>query len=262
MDYYKVLGVSRSASPDEIKKAYRQLALKYHPDRNPDNDSAEEKLKEINEAYSVLSDPAKRNSYDRFGMRDRSQSSGAPPPDMAEFLRRAGFGFGNQGGARRGSDVRLNYEIPLSSAILGGTDEIEFKITDNCPECKGQGASEFDVCGGCGGMGMSSTQQGNVFNMHTCRECGGVGKFPLDSCNECKGRKVISASRRLKVNIPPGIKHGQRLALRGQGQLGVGGGPPGDVYLMINVKYPQNLTDEQKDFFRRLDGEEKDNTGT
>lgn len=258
MGYYETLGVSKTASPEEIKKSYRKLALKHHPDRNGGDKAAEDKLKEINEAYSVLSDPQKRQSYDRFGVRDRGATSGPPPADIADMFRRAGFGFGgfNQpDGARRGADVRLVVPVKLSEAILGATRQLDLTLNEACGDCQGKGATEFDVCTQCNGMGAQTFQRDNMFTTTTCRGCGGVGRFALNSCGKCEGKRSVAVNRTLKVRIPPGIRHGQQLALRGQGPAGVNGGGRGDVFVVADITYPHNLTDEQKDFLRSLDDE-------
>ena len=255
MDYYEVLGVSKQATQDEIKKAYRKLALEYHPDRNPDSSDAEAKFKEINEAHAVLSDPQKRQSFDRFGIRERGAGS-APPPDMADFLRRSGFGNFTQGPSpRRGASIKLGVSVTLSEAILGTKRVLDLSFVDACPECDAAGATEFDSCGDCAGSGFQFSQQGNAQMVSTCRGCGGVGKFSLNVCSTCKGKRTVPATKSLSVSIPAGIKHGQKMSLGGQGQRGQHGGPPGDVLLIIQVEYPEDLTDEQKDFLRGLDGQ-------
>lgn len=251
MDYYKVLGVSKTASADEIKKAYRKLALQYHPDRNPDSAEAEAKFKEINEAHEVLSDPQKKQSYDRFGLRDRTVSQ-APHPDVADFMR--GFGFGRQQNVqRRGADIRAGVEVTLSEAVLGAKKTLDFSFMDSCLECQGAGATEFDVCKICNGAGLQQKQNGNMSTMFTCRSCGGVGKFSLNTCNSCNGECMVSTDKSLTVTIPTGVKHGQKMALGQQGQRGRNGGPPGNLVLIIHVVYPKDLTDEQKEFLRSLD---------
>ena len=261
MDYYKTLGVEKSASQEEIKSAFKKLARKYHPDLNPDNPEAEENFKDVNEAYNVLSDPQKRQSYDRFGLRDRGGRASAPPPDFHEWVRNEGgmpFGFNIDGfvrqkGPRRGANVNLNLGVSLADAILGSSRDLRFSISDNCQDCNGTGATNFDVCSDCQGTGMQSVMRDNMHTMFTCRACGGVGKFPLDSCTVCNGKKVVQKERSLVVTIPPGTHHGQRLALRGQGQSGIDGGPPGDVYVQVMLVYPSSLSDEEKEFLRRLD---------
>jgi molecular chaperone DnaJ len=258
MEYYEVLGVSKNATEDEIKKAYRKLALQYHPDRNPGDQEAEAKFKEINEAHGVLSDPNKRRSYDRFGMRDRSGDFG-PPPDMADFFNAfGGFSFGRRNSVpRRGATITMGMAVSLSEALLGGKRRVDFSFDDVCVGCGGAGATDFDACEECGGQGFqSSSSGGNVHTLSTCRACGGVGKFPLNVCSECSGRRMVHKNKSLEVTIPEGVHHNQKVALRGQGPQGMNGGPPGDIVLVIQVRYPQNLTEEQKRLLRELDGAE------
>lgn len=259
MDYYSVLGVTKSASPEEIKKSYRKLALEHHPDRNPDDPEAENKLKGINEAYSVLSDAKKRSSYDRFGIRDRS----TPPPRSDNFndiFRNMGVNFnmgGRPRGPQRGSDISINYPVSLATAVLGATEHIDIRITDVCRDCQGNGATKFDVCEPCKGTGMTEFTENNMHMAMSCRECGGMGRFALDACDGCGGKKVSPATRSFDVIIPPGVQHGQRLALRGQGQSGINNGPAGDAYVVVNIIYPTGLSSEEKDFLRSLDAKTK-----
>ena len=260
MDYYSVLGVTKKASAEEIKKSYRKLALEHHPDRNPDDPGAEGKLKKINEAYAVLSDPQKRNSFDRFGIRDRNS---APPPQPGNFndiFRNMGVNFnmgGRQRGPQRGSDISIKYPVTLASAILGVSEHVDIGITDNCTDCNATGATKFDVCEECNGLGVSEFTENNMRMAISCRACGGMGKFALNVCDGCGGKKVSPATRSFDVTIPAGVHHGQRLALRGQGQSGVNGGPPGDAYITVLVVYPSNLTSEEETFLRGLDAKTK-----
>ncbi len=257
MDYYKVLGLSKGASADEIKKAYRKLALEFHPDRNPDA-GAEDKIKEINEAYGVLSDTAKRESYDRFGVRDRSS---APPPssspfDVEEMFRRMNFGghVVNQRGPRQGAHLNYDMVLTLSEALLGCQKKVQFELEDTCHTCDGRGYTKYDSCNGCNGQGGISQEMGQGFrSFSVCRECGGQGEFPLESCTQCHGRRVVRASRQLMVNIPEKVHHHNTTRLTGKGQRGAQGGPHGDLLVRIVIEYPQSLTDAQKAFLRSLD---------
>jgi molecular chaperone DnaJ len=260
MDYYSVLGVSKTATAEEIKKAYRKLALEHHPDRNPDNPEAEEKLKKINEAYAVLSDPQKRNSFDRFGIRDRAQRPPAQGFDFNDIFRNMGVNFSSRGrprGPQRGSDISIEYPITIGTAILGATKHISVQITDVCGECSGSGATKFDTCEDCNGTGTKEFVENNMHMSISCRSCGGMGKFALDVCSKCDGRKVVPSTRSFDVNIPPGVRHGQRLALRGQGQSGINGGPRGDAHIVMLVVYPSDLTAEEEEFLRGLDDKTK-----
>lgn len=271
MDYYGVLGLEKTATAAEIKKAYRKLALEHHPDRNqgPGAEAAAEKMRELNEAYSVLSDENKRASYDRFGLRDRSVGAG-PPPDMAEFLERmgmrfSGFGFSgfgpppHQTGPQQGADVTGQLQVSLAEAILGATRVFEMTFNDYCPDCAGRGFTRFDKCEECKGRGQVVWQQGNAQGIATCRACGGVGEFPLDPCSACVGKKTVPVSRRFEVGIPAGVYHGATLRLRGQGHTGLNGGPPGDVLLRVRVQYPapESLSEEQAEFLRKISGDAK-----
>ena len=259
VDYYKVLGASRKASQDEIKKSYRKLALQFHPDRNPDNDEAEEKLKEINEAYSVLSDPQKRASYDRFGMRERPST---PPPSsqgfqgfdiMEEFMRHAAR---NASRNRPGGNVAHRLMLTLSEALLGCQKSVELQFPDYCEGCHGKGFEKVDKCAPCEGRGhILLSNQNNVHTYTPCRDCGGMGEFGIDTCTKCSGSGKCDTEKTLVVTIPPGVHSGNKIRLAGQGQRGFGGGPPGDVFIQVWVTYPDlaKLSDEDKEFLRSLD---------
>lgn len=257
MDYYEILGVSKEASKDEIKKAYRELALKYHPDRNPEDEEAEAKFKQVNEAHSVLSDPSKRSSYDRFGVRDsNSRQSSHSYPDIEEILNnfhRSGFSA-NPRSPRRGSNISINIQVSLSEAILGAKKKVQLSFQDLCSECGSRGYTKYDTCNNCAGSGMAIVDAGsNMRMMSTCPECRGVGEFQLDSCGECKGSKTVGVNIDITATIPAGITHASVLRLSNMGQTGPFGGPKGDMLLTVLVKYPVELTEEQEEFFRSLD---------
>lgn len=257
MDYYSALGVTKSATAEEIKKAYRALALKHHPDRNPDDPGAEDRLKEINEAYAVLSDPQKRSSFDRFGVRERTN---APPQgfDIRDIFRNAHFrGGGNPTAPQRGSDISIKFPVTLGTAVLGSKEHIEVQITDACDGCSGNGATKFDTCEECKGSGATQFSERGMHMSVSCRSCGGMGRFALDVCGKCNGNKVIPTVRSLDITIPPGVMHGQRLSLRGQGQSGTNSGPRGDAHIVILVVYPTDLSSEEQDFLRGLDAKTK-----
>jgi len=261
MDYYKVLGLDKSATDADIKKAYRKLALEYHPDRNQDDPKAEEKFKQLNEAYSVLSDANKRRSYDRFGVRDRTSGQQAsnfyPSVDeiMNNFINMDFGGFGKKPTApRRGRNVNHILDIRLSEALLGVKKEISFNIPDSCQGCKGSGYLSVEPCQACGGKGGTIIEtSANMRSMSVCPACRGAGEFPTKACLTCNGETVVATNRKLTVVVPANTHHGATLRIAGQGQSGFCGGPPGHLLLTIKVNYPKNLTEEQKRFLKSLD---------
>ena len=249
-DYYEVLEVERSASGDDIKRAYRQMALKYHPDRNPDNADAEQKFKEAAEAYDVLRDPEKRARYDKFGHEGVSGNGYGPFANnediFAHFSDIFGdlFGF-SMGGRSRGSraqagaNLRYNLNISLRQAAKG--DEISLKVPKKvtCPVCEGSGAADGsapDMCKQCGGRGQVLHSQGFFQISMPCPSCNGEGKVIKNPCPRCKGATVVQETRELSVRIPPGVDTGNRLRLRGEGEPGLHGGPPGDLYVVLHVE--------------------------
>lgn len=256
-DYYKVLGVDRNAGADEIKKAYRKLALKYHPDQNKDNPDAENKFKEISEAYDILKDEQKRATYDRFGSAAFDGSMGAGP--QAGGFRGAqaggpGFGafsdifedmFGDfMGGARgggpaRGADLQYTMEISLEEAFKGKEAKISIPVNDTCESCKGSGAKEGTgpaTCDTCDGVGRVRQQQGFFTIERTCPNCQGRGKTIKDPCGTCGGSGRTRREKNLKVRIPAGVDSGRRIRLSGEGEAGTMGGPKGDLYVLLAVK--------------------------
>jgi molecular chaperone DnaJ len=253
-DYYTVLGVSRSASDQEIKSAYRKLALKYHPDRNPGDKQAEEQFKECAEAYAVLADPDKRARYDRFGHAAVSGASssggGIDPTIFAEFDDIFGslgdiFGFGGAfGGGRRrtgpqrGADLRYDLEIPFEQSATGTETSIQIPRHETCETCSGSGAapgSSPSTCPQCRGTGQLRYQQGFFTVARTCGQCRGSGRVITKPCATCHGEGTVEQLRKLTVKIPAGIATGQRLRLVGEGEAGAHGGPPGDLYVVIQV---------------------------
>lgn len=249
-DYYKILGVSRDATQEEIKKAFRQLALKYHPDRNQGDKAAEEKFKEINEAYTCLSDEEKRANYDRFGT---AEGVGA---GFRGFGAGAGFGgfadifedvfedfFGAFGGTRKarplkGADLRYNLNISLEDAAFGAEKIIEVPRWQSCSRCNGSGAEPGTspvTCPGCRGTGHVRFQQGFFSVSKTCGKCHGGGKIITKPCHDCNGNGKIRVKKEISVRIPAGVDNGSRLRLSGEGDLGSFGGPPGDLYVVISV---------------------------
>jgi molecular chaperone DnaJ len=251
-DYYEILGVERGAADQDIKSAYRKLALKYHPDRNPGDKSAEEKFKEAAEAYAVLADSDKRAAYDRFG---HAGLSGAGGPqgfdpeifsDFGDILGGLGdfFGFGDifggrrRGGAHRGADLRYDLEIAFEDAAKGTETTIQIPREETCETCKGSGAapgSSPEVCRQCGGHGQLRYQQGFFTVARTCGMCRGNGRVITKPCADCRGAGRQAREKKLTVRIPPGIASGQRLRLYGEGEHGHGGGPAGDLYVVVHV---------------------------
>lgn len=259
-DYYEVLGVNKTATDDELKKAYRKLAKKYHPDVNPDNKEAEAKFKEAAEAYAVLSDQGKRQQYDQFGHAGvDGQGFGGPGGfdiDLSDILGSffgGGFGFGGgassarRNGPRRGADLRYRMSLEFTEAAFGTTREISFTREDHCDHCQGSGAepgSKVDTCPTCNGRGVVNQSQqtmfGNMMTQTTCRSCNGSGKKIETQCSVCRGSGRMNKSKKLQVKVPAGINNGEMLTLRGEGEAGSQGGPSGDLYVEISIK-PHSL---------------------
>lgn len=246
-DFYEVLGLGKNASDDEIKKAYRKLAMKYHPDRNPDNKAAEEKFKEVKEAYEMLSDPQKREAYDRYGHAgvDPNMGGGAGAGGFADaFGDIFGdiFGGGRRGGGPqvyRGADLRYNLEITLEQAANGYETTIQVPSWDECDTCHGSGAKPGTspvTCTTCGGHGQVRVQQGFFAIQQTCPKCHGTGKIIPEPCTSCSGVGRIKRKKTLEVKVPAGIDDGMRIRSSGNGEPGVNGGPPGDLYVEIHIK--------------------------
>jgi molecular chaperone DnaJ len=253
-DYYEILSVGREAGDQEIKGAYRELAKRYHPDRNPDDPGAEEKFKEASEAYSVLSDAQKRAAYDRFGhagVQGVGGPAGYNPEAFADFGDILGdfFGFGdlfgNAGGGRkrtraqRGEDVRYDLELSFEDAMFGMSADIQVPRMERCERCKGAGSepgSGPSNCPTCHGRGEILYQQNFLSIRRTCSTCNGSGQIIRNPCSECHGHGYRQVQRKLKVNIPAGVDDGNRLRLAGEGQPGANGGPSGDLYVFLKVK--------------------------
>ena len=246
-DYYEVLGLARDASDDEIKKAYRKLAMKWHPDRNPDNPKAEERFKEAKEAYEILSEPSKRGMYDQYGHAgvDPSAAAGAGA-GFGGFADAFGDIFGDIfGGGRarssvyRGADLRFNLEISLEDAARGTETRIRIPAMDGCETCHGSGAKPGTSptgCTTCGGHGQVRVQQGFFSIQQTCPKCHGSGKVVASPCATCHGAGRVRRHKTLSVKIPSGVDEGDRIRLSGEGEAGVNGGPAGDLYVVIHIK--------------------------
>lgn len=258
-DYYEVLGVPRDATPEEIKKAYRRLALEHHPDRNPHDKEAEERFKEITQAYEVLIDAEKRSNYDRFGPEGVKGFPG--------FGEGAEYGFGTIfedffegifGGARartaaqRGADLRYHLEITFEQAVFGTEAEMKIPRRENCTACKGSGAKAGTypvTCPTCNGRGQVRQTQGFFTLSRTCPHCRGQGRVIKDPCPDCRGQGRVEQQRTVSVKIPPGVDSGTRLRLGGEGEAGLRGGPPGDLYVVLSVKEHPFFVREADDIY-------------
>ena len=271
-DYYELLGVKKDASDDDIKRAYRKLAVKYHPDKNPGDVEAEEHFKEITEAYEVLSDRQKRQKYDQFGHQAFGPGTGGGGAyggggfegiDLEEALRTfmGAFGGGGGGGggsifddffgggggrrrsdrtaANRGNDLRFDLQIDFEEGVFGSHRDLTFSVMDECDRCKGSGAesgSKRETCPRCKGTGQSVSSNGFFHVRQACSACGGAGEILRNPCKECRGSGRVKARRTITVKIPPGVETGSRLRVAGKGENGVRGGPAGDLFVVIHVR--------------------------
>jgi molecular chaperone DnaJ len=258
-DYYDVLGVSREASDDELKSSYRKLALQFHPDRNPDNQEAEEKFKEAAEAYEVLRDPRKRNIYDQYGHQGLEGNGFSGFGGFEDIFSSFGdifedfFGFGGRQRSRRsrvqrGNDLRYDLNMTFMDAAFGTETEIDLEKSATCTECDGNGCKSGtspETCSQCGGRGQVTRTQGFFSVSTTCPACNGHGQTIPNPCEECHGQGQVVVNKKVMLKIPAGVDTGSRLRLTGEGEAGSYGGPPGDLYVFIHV--------EVHDFFVRND---------
>ncbi|RLA60991.1 MAG: molecular chaperone DnaJ [Gammaproteobacteria bacterium] len=245
-DYYDVLGVDKTAAEKEVKKAYRRVAMKYHPDRNPDDPDADEKFKEATEAYDVLMDSQKRAAYDQYGHAGVDPSMGGGGFGGGNFSDIFGDVFGDifgggggRGGAQRGADLRYTLDISLEDAVRGATVEIRVPSLSTCEPCGGSGAkrgSSPTTCGTCGGAGQVRMQQGVFQVQQTCPACRGRGKTITDPCTVCRGQGRVEKTKTLSIKVPPGVDTGDRIRLSGEGEAGPEGGPSGDLFVQMSVK--------------------------
>ncbi len=272
-DYYEVLEVSRTVSAAELKKAYRKKALELHPDRNPNDPAAEEQFKICAEAYAVLSDPQKRQLYDRFGHAGLGGAGGPGFGDIGDVFSQfqdifgdlfgggGGFGFGGFSRRRRdpnaparGADIRTDLSLSLREAAFGATREIDLSHPSPCQACKGTGAKDGELvgCATCGGRGQVARAQGAFVMTTTCPTCQGRGARAKEACEECRGGGQVDVERVVKINIPAGVDTGQSLRLSGRGQEGVRGGPAGDLYVTVHVQPDDVFQREGFDVVHRL----------
>src|SRR3954468_14795218 len=252
-DYYEVLGVARGTAIDDIKKAYRKLAVKFHPDKNPGDPEAEEKFKEAAEAYGVLSDEEKRARYDRFGHAGTAGMGGFDPNQFADFGDILGdlFGFGDIFGtgrrrgtrAARGADLRYDLTLSFEDAVFGKEVTLDIPRVATCQTCSGTGAkpgTQPVTCSGCGGRGQIRYSQGFFAVSRTCPQCGGAGKVIKDPCITCDGAGRVREEKKISVKVPAGVDDGSRLRVAGEGEGGHNGGPAGDLYVFISLReHPQ-----------------------
>ena len=249
-DYYEILGVDKSSTDQEIKKAYRRVAMKYHPDRNPEDSDADHKFKEATEAYDVLMDKEKRAAYDQFGHAGVDQSMGGGTGgfqggNFSDIFGDVfgdifgGGGGGRRGGPQRGSDLRYTLEVSLEEAVRGTTTEIKVPTLQHCDTCDGSGAKPGTspvTCGSCGGTGQVRMQQGFFQVQQTCPNCRGRGKTISDPCRDCHGQGLVEKTKTLSVKVPPGVDTGDRIRLSGEGEAGPACGPAGDLFVQISVR--------------------------
>ncbi|GHT75581.1 chaperone protein DnaJ [Spirochaetia bacterium] len=267
-DYYEVLGVQKGASKDDIKKAYRKLAIQYHPDKNPGNKEAEEKFKEASEAYEILSDDQKKSAYDQFGFAGVEGMSGGHDYSSAfqgfedifgdfsgifdSFFGGNRRSAGGHSGVRQGANLRYDIEIPFKDAVFGTKVEIQYSRNEPCPTCKGSGAANGSgkkVCPACQGSGQVRHSQGFFSVASTCHTCGGEGYIIEQPCKDCGGTGTQKKRQKIMVTIPAGVENGKRVVIPRQGDAGPSGGPPGDLYVFIRVKPHEHFERQDQDLY-------------
>lgn len=256
-NYYEVLGVDKNASESEIKKSYRHLALKYHPDKNPGDKSAEEKFREATEAYAVLSDAEKRGQYDKYGRVLDDSGAGFNGSSMFDDLLGDVFGefFGSSNSRgrrpRKGPNIELSKEISFEDSVFGVELDLKVEKTENCERCEGSGAEPggLKTCDTCHGAGVFTQRQGFFAVQTTCRACGGTGRIVKERCVECSGAGAKKATKQLKVKIPAGIEDGMAIRVSGEGDAGANGGPSGDLMLYIRVKEHKYFKRKKNDLY-------------
>jgi molecular chaperone DnaJ len=271
-DYYEVLGIQKGASKDDIKKAYRKLAIQYHPDKNPGNKEAEEKFKEATEAYEILSDDQKKQAYDQFGFAGVEGMAGGQDFSQGfrgfedvfgdfsgifdSFFGSGGGGSrfrgGNSGGARQGANLRYDIEIPFKDAVFGSKVEIQYSRNEPCPACSGSGAASGSgkkVCPTCQGSGQVRHSQGFFSVASTCHSCNGEGYIIEHPCKECNGAGTQKKRQKINVTIPAGVENGKRVVIPRQGDAGPSGGSPGDLYVFIRVKPHEYFERQDQDLY-------------
>ena len=269
-DYYQLLEVDKNASADDIKRSFRKLAMKYHPDRNPGDKEAEQRFKEINEAYEVLKDEQKRAAYDRYGHQAFQNSMGGGNPfgggfgfnaeDLSDLFSNVfndfmggGMRSNSRGGPKRGEDLSYSLEISLEEAFTGIEKDITIRTTDTCEKCFGHGTANGEkapVCDMCHGSGKVRTQQGGFFVFETvCPKCRGEGRVVKDKCSECRGDGVVRVEKSLKIKVPAGVEDNTRMRISGAGQAGKNGGAKGDLYIFINIKNHKLYERNGKDLY-------------
>ena len=267
-DFYEVLGVQKNASKDDIKKAYRKLAIQYHPDKNPGDKVAEEKFKEATEAYEILADDNKKQAYDQFGFAGVEGMGGPSAHDFSQVFRGFEDIFGDfsgifdtifgggtrrgHGGPRQGANLRYDIEISFKDAVFGTKVEIQYNRNDACPSCKGSGAANGagrKVCPACKGTGQIRQSAGFFSMASPCHSCSGQGEIIEKPCHECTGSGTQKKRQKIMVTIPPGVEHGKRLVIARQGDAGPAGGPPGDLYVFVRVKPHEFFERQDEDLY-------------